>query len=338
LRFGLGCLLSRRLVEAGARIVEVTTEYIPFLNWDTHDNGHTRTKKMKQAIDRPIARLVWDLERRGLLGRMHILITSDHGMAEVDLDRYVLLDADLRLALDRINVSDWGPAAQIWTIDGGPSADEIIERIRQAPEGIRRVWKKGDAPARYHFDDHPRVPDVTAEAEPGWMISNRPYYAGMQRGALNGMHGWDPAWRKMHGLFIAHGPAFAAGERLPAVRSVDLYSLMAELLAVPPAETDGSLSAFRPMLERDDPLSVTETRWQCGENAAFTTRAAPGLLALHAGEFVYALPQTAAADPDDRTRHASDDVEVVIAGNRARIRIGADRHPDCRARPAAGAR
>src|SRR5207245_2470893 len=41
-RFGLGCLLARRLAEVGARFIEVTTEYIPFLNWDTHENGHTR--------------------------------------------------------------------------------------------------------------------------------------------------------------------------------------------------------------------------------------------------------------------------------------------------------
>jgi hypothetical protein len=39
-RFGLGCLLARRLAEAGARYIEVTTEYIPFLNWDTHEHGH----------------------------------------------------------------------------------------------------------------------------------------------------------------------------------------------------------------------------------------------------------------------------------------------------------
>src|SRR5690348_8068214 len=36
-RFGLGCLLARRLIEAGARFIEVTTEYIPFEYWDTHD-------------------------------------------------------------------------------------------------------------------------------------------------------------------------------------------------------------------------------------------------------------------------------------------------------------
>ena len=68
-RFGLGCLLARRLVEAGARFIEVTTEYIPFLNWDTHENGHTKLVNMKEAIDAPIAQLVRDLEERGLLDR-----------------------------------------------------------------------------------------------------------------------------------------------------------------------------------------------------------------------------------------------------------------------------
>src|ERR1051325_10910651 len=43
-RFGLGCLLARRLTEAGARFIEVTTEYIPFLNWDSHENGHLRLR------------------------------------------------------------------------------------------------------------------------------------------------------------------------------------------------------------------------------------------------------------------------------------------------------
>src|ERR1051325_11506943 len=32
-KFGLGCLLARRLTEAGARFIEVTSEYIPFQYW-----------------------------------------------------------------------------------------------------------------------------------------------------------------------------------------------------------------------------------------------------------------------------------------------------------------
>ena len=68
-RFGRGCLLARRLVEAGTRFVEVTTEYVPFLHWDTHNTGHDTVKRLKQEVDAPIAQLILDLESRGLLDR-----------------------------------------------------------------------------------------------------------------------------------------------------------------------------------------------------------------------------------------------------------------------------
>ncbi len=76
-RFGRGCLLARRLVENGARFVEVTTEYVPFVNWDTHANGHTTLERMKQEIDRPIAQLILDLESRGLLNRTLVILASE---------------------------------------------------------------------------------------------------------------------------------------------------------------------------------------------------------------------------------------------------------------------
>src|SRR5688500_894024 len=76
-RFGLGCLLARRLCEVGARFIEVTTEYIPFLNWDTHENGHTRLVDMKQQIDGPIAQLILDLEARGLLNSTLVVLASE---------------------------------------------------------------------------------------------------------------------------------------------------------------------------------------------------------------------------------------------------------------------
>src|SRR5437899_11377549 len=76
-RFGLGCLLARRLTEAGARFIELTTEYIPFQYWDTHENGHTRMVDLKKSIDAPVARLVLDLEERGLLNRTMIVLASE---------------------------------------------------------------------------------------------------------------------------------------------------------------------------------------------------------------------------------------------------------------------
>jgi hypothetical protein len=76
-KFGLGCLLARRLTEKGARFISVTTEYVPFMGWDTHENGHTRAKDMKQMIDRPVAQLIQDLEKTGHLDRTLIILASE---------------------------------------------------------------------------------------------------------------------------------------------------------------------------------------------------------------------------------------------------------------------
>ncbi|HEX5026466.1 MAG TPA: DUF1501 domain-containing protein [Agriterribacter sp.] len=76
-RFGLGCLLAKRLTEQGARFISVTTEYEPFLGFDTHENGHTRMVGMKKMIDGPVAQLVKDLDKSGHLDRTMIILASE---------------------------------------------------------------------------------------------------------------------------------------------------------------------------------------------------------------------------------------------------------------------
>ena len=76
-RFGLGCLLARRLTEKGARFISVTTEYEPFVGWDTHENGHTRLEGMKKMIDGPIAQLIKDLDKTGHLDRTLVILASE---------------------------------------------------------------------------------------------------------------------------------------------------------------------------------------------------------------------------------------------------------------------
>ena len=99
-RFGQGCLLARRLVEAGARFVEVTTEYIPFRFWDTHENGHTRAAGMKEQIDAPVSQLILDLEERGLLDRTLVILASEFG-------RDMLTEGKVgKQVRDQVNVPD----------------------------------------------------------------------------------------------------------------------------------------------------------------------------------------------------------------------------------------
>lgn len=61
--FGRGCLMARRLVEAGVPFVEVD-----FGGWDNHANIFTTLKNQKLPIlDKAISALVSDLDQRGLL-------------------------------------------------------------------------------------------------------------------------------------------------------------------------------------------------------------------------------------------------------------------------------
>lgn len=76
-RFGLGCLLARRLTERGARFISVTTEYEPFMGFDTHENGHTRMVNMKKMIDGPVAQLIKDLDKSGRLNRTLVILASE---------------------------------------------------------------------------------------------------------------------------------------------------------------------------------------------------------------------------------------------------------------------
>lgn len=78
-RFSHGLLLARRLVEAGARFIQVEYQYGPFKGFDMHENGRQRMVEMKKQIDRPIARLIQDLDERGLLDRTLVVIASEFG-------------------------------------------------------------------------------------------------------------------------------------------------------------------------------------------------------------------------------------------------------------------
>lgn len=73
--FGQGCLLARRLVEAGVPFVEVD-----FGGWDNHQNVHNvlRNQKLPQ-MDRAMSALVADLDQRSLLQDTAIIWMGEFG-------------------------------------------------------------------------------------------------------------------------------------------------------------------------------------------------------------------------------------------------------------------
>jgi hypothetical protein len=75
--FGAQCLLARRLVERGVRVVELI-DTGSHDNWDAHgDMDQHRGKAVR--VDRPIAALLRDLRRTGLLDETLVVICTEFG-------------------------------------------------------------------------------------------------------------------------------------------------------------------------------------------------------------------------------------------------------------------
>lgn len=72
--FARSCLLARRLVERGVRLVELFDS-----DWDHHGGIETRLPAKCRETDRPIAALIQDLKQRGLLEDTLVVWGSEFG-------------------------------------------------------------------------------------------------------------------------------------------------------------------------------------------------------------------------------------------------------------------
>ena len=79
--FGQRCLLSRRLIERGVRFVEVSHN-LNFLNgtgWDVHNEGILNQYQLIREMDIAVSALILDLEKKSLLDKTLIMITTEFG-------------------------------------------------------------------------------------------------------------------------------------------------------------------------------------------------------------------------------------------------------------------
>jgi uncharacterized protein (DUF1501 family) len=73
-KFGEGCLMARRLVEAGVKFVEVTLG-----GWDTHQNNFERVRQLSSQVDPGMSALVRDLKDRGMLDNTLVIWMGEFG-------------------------------------------------------------------------------------------------------------------------------------------------------------------------------------------------------------------------------------------------------------------
>jgi hypothetical protein len=72
--FGQGCLLARRLVQAGVTFIEVRSN-----GWDTHQQNNEKVAKNASSVDPGFAALITDLKQRGMLDSTLVVWMGEFG-------------------------------------------------------------------------------------------------------------------------------------------------------------------------------------------------------------------------------------------------------------------
>ncbi len=217
---------------------------------DVDSEAHAHGPESREAraavrrVDAALDRLLDGLEKLPIADRVHVVLVSDHGMAAVDPEKTYALSE--HVDLEGVRTEGGGPYVSLH-FGGDEARAEAVRRTLAGALPHAAVLRIDETPARWRYRDNPRLGDLLVLGEMPWLVvtSSRARAAGLPRGH----HGWDPARDRMHGIFLAAGPAIREGVLVPSVESIHVYPLVAHLLGLEPnPEADGRLSELEAIL------------------------------------------------------------------------------------------
>ena len=203
------------------------------------------TRDAVMTVDAALGRLLDGIDALSIRDQVYLVLVSDHGMTEMSASGITPLGS--LIDLEGLTVPDAGPAANLHVAGDGALAlrmrDQLNARLQHG-----RAYLRSEVPARLHYRADPRIGDVVIVMEEHYMVSiPRPNREDSSPAA--GMHGWDPAVRSMHGIFVASGPGLKAARTIPSFVNVDVYPFVAEVLGLRlPAHLDGTRGRLHQLL------------------------------------------------------------------------------------------
>ncbi|RMH93569.1 alkaline phosphatase family protein [Lysobacter pythonis] len=221
------------------------TLYFDKVDHASHHHGpdSPEARHERHDTDAAIGQLLERLREAGALARTNIVVVSDHGLAEVPPGNVVAVE-DMA-TVEEARVDSLG---QVVTFAPNPGFTAQVEKRLLGRHSHYQCWKKAELPPRWHYGRHPRVPPIVCQMDEGWDALPRAQLEKRRAEGMRGSHGYDPALPSMRASFIAHGPAFRPGARLPVFDNVDVYPLLMKLIGLRPGPNEGDARTFAPAL------------------------------------------------------------------------------------------
>eukprot|EP00250_Pteridium_aquilinum_P017988 c23886_g1_i1 orf=47-1552(-) len=196
-------------------------------------------------VDQMLGSLFDGLDERGIFDDVSIILVSDHGMVGTCDTKVIYLDD----FAPWVNISgEWvdtlTPLFTLWP----PSELDVEEVYQNMTDALNsgevenseffKVYLKEDFPARFLYSSSERVEPIIGIVAEGYKLD----WSRSSIKQCGGAHGYDNELLSMRPIFVAHGPQFAKGRKLPTFVNVEIYNLIATILGIEAAPNNGTAS------------------------------------------------------------------------------------------------
>ena len=220
---------------------DFATLYFDKVDHASHQHGpaSAEARAERADTDAAIGELLDRLDAAGMLGRINIVVVSDHGFADVPPGQRIAVEDMVGVEQARAH-----SVGQVVTFTPNAGHERAAEAALLGRHDHYQCWKRESLPAGWHYGSNGRVPPIVCQMDEGWDALPRAVLARGPAPGMRGSHGYDPTLPSMRASFVAHGPAFRPRSRLPVLDNVDVYPLLMRLLGLPPEANDGDLRHF----------------------------------------------------------------------------------------------
>lgn len=202
--------------------------YFSLVDSQGHEYGPDapQTKQAVQQVDALIGQLYARIQALDL--PVNLIVVSDHGMQQKDASKTVSVKS---LGIDKHLFEVVNQHTQLHIYARPDTTEQALDALTQQlhkTAAKRYVVLDNKARSQYHYPRTAHTGDIVLQVPPAGEFINTAddFHAG-------GSHGYWPQLPDMGATFVAVGPAFKQGVRLPVMSNLEVYPAVAHIMGLP---------------------------------------------------------------------------------------------------------